>query len=144
MMRSCRRTSGHTHRIELHQILLRFAECRAAVWCVPFFGAVIGFFNKLQTHQKNEGKPSTESSGHSQQTTVKFPAYHTGSLTSARHQWIHIVHGNLDHNPNPTLTRRASQHGYLCARRGVRGVVPGLWQGLRYPRIIHKESASTS
>ena len=29
-----------------------------------------------------------------------------------------------------TLTRRASQHGHLCARRGVRGGVLGLWQGL--------------
>ena len=37
-----------------------------------------------------------------------------------------------------TLTRRASQHGHLCARRGVRGGVLGLWQGLRYPRITQR------
>ena len=63
MMRSCRRTSGHTHRIELHQILLRFAECRAAVWCVPFFGVgtvwleVSGLFsqNKLQERKQKSG-----------------------------------------------------------------------------------------
>ena len=130
MMRSCQRASGHTHRIELHQILLRFAECRAAVWCVPFFGAV-GFSINYKRTQKKRASRAQRARG-----TLNRQQSNSPRITLARSH----PHGTsvdphsarkLGSQPyNPTLTRRASQHGHLCARRGVRGGVLGLWQGL--------------
>ena len=60
-------------------------------------------------------------------------------LPGARRKAAHAEHWfNFITTLTLTLTRRASQHGHLCARRGVRGGVLGLWQGLRYPRITQR------